>query len=328
MKRKRLRKGTHSCWQCKKRKVKCIPDPLADGGACDGCRRRGSRCVGQDSPEDVPLLAAPTPIPDHTAVSITVTANTNSLPTSCRDGEGRGRTKQATASSCDQSSHQNGLAASASTTSSSPSLAYFKTHGVSVSRSFRRLISLERINTDFINCFHQRRVIENDVLEPTSKTSVSGGYIQQVSHGRSETLSQLLHRSLPSREDAERICTASQHQAVLAHEIMTMPYIILREKGLKTSETLLETPGPDQHPVFIARHMLLLSSFLQRKQISYIFFILLRNCVSQSMDYLAIFQGRFVRASAHKRGYRRAPLHSPFPIQPFFLVTCIIEYDH
>lgn len=226
VKRRRLRKGTHSCWQCKKRKVRCIPDPLADGGACDGCRRRGSRCVGQDCPEDGSLPTATTPNPDHTSVGITVTANTNSPPTLCKEGEITGKTTPATASSCDQSSHQNCLAA-----------------------------------------------------------SVSGDHIQQVYHGKLETLSQYLHRSLPSREDTKRICLVSQHQAVLAHEIITMPYTTLCEKGLKTPETLLDIPGPDQHPVLLARHMLLLASFLQRKQVSNIVVTLLGNSTSQVLRW-------------------------------------------
>lgn len=44
---------------------------------------------------------------------------------------------------------------------------------------------------------------------------------------------------------------------------MTMPYTTLDQKGLKTSESLLEVPGPNLHPVLIARHMLLLASFLR-----------------------------------------------------------------
>jgi hypothetical protein len=61
----------------------------------------------------------------------------------------------------------------------------------------------------------------------------------------------------------ERICTASRHPSVLAHEIMTMPYTTLDQKGLRTPESLLEIPEPTLHPVLIARHMLLLASFLQ-----------------------------------------------------------------
>ncbi|KAF2824719.1 hypothetical protein CC86DRAFT_295670 [Ophiobolus disseminans] len=45
-KRKRnLRKGTHSCWACKRRKEKCTFGDNSD--VCTGCLRRGTRCVSQ-----------------------------------------------------------------------------------------------------------------------------------------------------------------------------------------------------------------------------------------------------------------------------------------
>jgi hypothetical protein len=42
--RRSLRKGTHSCWACKRRKEKCSYE---DGDVCNGCLRRGTRCVSQ-----------------------------------------------------------------------------------------------------------------------------------------------------------------------------------------------------------------------------------------------------------------------------------------
>jgi hypothetical protein len=42
--RRSLRKGTHSCWECKRRKEKCSFD---DGDICTGCVRRGTECVSQ-----------------------------------------------------------------------------------------------------------------------------------------------------------------------------------------------------------------------------------------------------------------------------------------
>jgi hypothetical protein len=42
--RRSLRKGTHSCWACKRRKEKCS---YKDGSVCTGCLRRGTRCVSQ-----------------------------------------------------------------------------------------------------------------------------------------------------------------------------------------------------------------------------------------------------------------------------------------
>lgn len=50
--RRKIRKGTRSCWECKKRKMKCV---FADSGSpvdveaiCIGCQRRGTKCVGQE----------------------------------------------------------------------------------------------------------------------------------------------------------------------------------------------------------------------------------------------------------------------------------------
>ncbi|KAI9710933.1 MAG: hypothetical protein M1820_002368 [Bogoriella megaspora] len=44
---------------------------------------------------------------------------------------------------------------------------------------------------------------------------------------------------------------------------MTFPYDALDRADSTTPENLLKIPGPDQHPVLIARHMLLLANFLQ-----------------------------------------------------------------
>src|SRR4051812_1182549 len=55
-KRRRVRKGTHSCWECKRRKVKCLLDPL-DHSTCNGCRRRGTKCVSQEYPDDTTVPA-------------------------------------------------------------------------------------------------------------------------------------------------------------------------------------------------------------------------------------------------------------------------------
>ncbi|KIX10690.1 uncharacterized protein Z518_01774 [Rhinocladiella mackenziei CBS 650.93] len=45
-------KGTHSCRECKRRKMKCVLESAANATACYGCRRRGSPCLSQEFPED------------------------------------------------------------------------------------------------------------------------------------------------------------------------------------------------------------------------------------------------------------------------------------
>lgn len=50
-KRRKLRKGTRSCWDCKRRKVKCSFESATDS-VCIPCRRRGALCVSQERPEE------------------------------------------------------------------------------------------------------------------------------------------------------------------------------------------------------------------------------------------------------------------------------------
>ncbi|KAF2690143.1 C6 zinc finger domain protein [Lentithecium fluviatile CBS 122367] len=51
-KRKKVRKGTRSCWECKRRKIRCIFASSEDD-TCIGCQRRRAPCVSQDMPEDL-----------------------------------------------------------------------------------------------------------------------------------------------------------------------------------------------------------------------------------------------------------------------------------
>lgn len=51
-KRRKVRKGTRSCWECKRRKTRCIFASSEDV-KCIGCQRRRAPCVSQDMPEDL-----------------------------------------------------------------------------------------------------------------------------------------------------------------------------------------------------------------------------------------------------------------------------------
>ena len=48
--KRKIRKGTLSCWECKRRKVRCsftvATDPI-----CDGCKGRKTTCISQEFPE-------------------------------------------------------------------------------------------------------------------------------------------------------------------------------------------------------------------------------------------------------------------------------------
>ncbi|KAF2708550.1 hypothetical protein K504DRAFT_380369 [Pleomassaria siparia CBS 279.74] len=55
--RKKMRKGTHSCFECRRRKIRCIFPP-DNSDVCSECFARGSRCVDQEH-------ASPDVIVDH-----------------------------------------------------------------------------------------------------------------------------------------------------------------------------------------------------------------------------------------------------------------------
>ncbi|KAF3926122.1 hypothetical protein ABW21_db0208516 [Orbilia brochopaga] len=52
IRKRKVRKGTQSCWQCKRRKIKCTFAASADA-TCQDCKRRGTPCISQELPEDV-----------------------------------------------------------------------------------------------------------------------------------------------------------------------------------------------------------------------------------------------------------------------------------
>ncbi|KAM3070354.1 hypothetical protein ACMFMG_010185 [Clarireedia jacksonii] len=202
-KRRKLRKGTHSCWECKRRKMKCIYDSPVNATICSGCRRRGSKCLSQEFPEESPL-------PLH----------------GTHDGDTHDEGVHAPRSEDDDQVNA-GIPTPLSTTSDPP-------QSLGLSKSTKH---------------------ENDIRQFTTRISAS--------KPNYETLSLFLHGSLPSREDTERICKASRHPTFVAHEVMTIPYTTLEEKELRPSNSLLDIPEPNSHPVLIARHMLMLATFIQ-----------------------------------------------------------------
>lgn len=51
-KRRKVRKGTQSCWECKRRKTRCSFATPTEA-ICDGCRSRRTKCISQEFCDDV-----------------------------------------------------------------------------------------------------------------------------------------------------------------------------------------------------------------------------------------------------------------------------------
>lgn len=78
-----------------------------------------------------------------------------------------------------------------------------------------------------------------------------------------EQLSHTLHKALPSQELIKMICNACGKTATLFHEMLSIPYSSLEQKGLAPPESLLDLPKANSHPVLIAKYMLSMAIFLQ-----------------------------------------------------------------
>ncbi|KAH6984360.1 hypothetical protein BKA56DRAFT_314895 [Ilyonectria sp. MPI-CAGE-AT-0026] len=231
-KRRKVRKGTHSCWECKRRKMKCIFDPLVNG-SCNGCRRRGSKCVGQEFSEEV------SPHLDKTDRVMRVETLVDQL---IQQTGGNGTTSDRR-------------------TPMTPSEDGARTDPVLLTPA-----SMDSEPLPFLGFYKssQDRTIETGNLPADSElnNSQSAGYAQ-APQGKYEKLSHFLHKSLPSREYTQKILKANHRHSVLAYEILTIPYTTLEQTGMRAPDTLLEMPGRNIHPVLIARYMLQLAIFLQ-----------------------------------------------------------------
>ncbi|KAI1774507.1 hypothetical protein F4818DRAFT_418110 [Hypoxylon cercidicola] len=56
-KRRKVRKGTQSCWECKRRKIRCTFAAPTDA-ICDGCKSRRTRCISQEYHDGVTLASS------------------------------------------------------------------------------------------------------------------------------------------------------------------------------------------------------------------------------------------------------------------------------
>ncbi|KAH8892575.1 hypothetical protein GQ53DRAFT_719006 [Thozetella sp. PMI_491] len=69
--RRKVRRGTRSCWECRRRKIRCVFDEAdPPGSACINCRRRATACIGQEFPDDSPASGPQVPHLGHHLVRV------------------------------------------------------------------------------------------------------------------------------------------------------------------------------------------------------------------------------------------------------------------
>ncbi|KAJ5862948.1 hypothetical protein N7455_007016 [Penicillium solitum] len=225
-KRRKIRKGTKSCWECKKRKMKCVyadPNSPADADAiCIGCQQRGSKCVSQEF--------------EFVDRRENAGHRERKGRHSGKDKDRVARVEALVEQLIRKLDRHGGVEVPATSEIPTPSHGLPTPDAASIDQEYPRFLSLCKPSDD------------------RGPADAEGKY---------EKLSQRLHESLPSRQVIEMIYNARGRKAILFYEMMNTPYAVLEQNGLKSPDSLLEIPSPSSHPVLIARHMLYIATFLQ-----------------------------------------------------------------
>lgn len=245
-KRRKIRKGTKSCWECKKRKMKCVyaghSSPADAKAICIGCQRRGSKCVSQEFE------------------FVGEKENGGNFErkrrhhTSGKDKDRVARVEALVEQLISKVDGHGGIGLPAASEIHTPPDQGIPTVALIDQECSSFLSSCKP--SDVRMFFFGIQCKLNCCLFYQAHGSAEA-------EGRYEKLSQRLHESLPSRQVIEMIYNARGRKAILFYEMLNVPYAVIKQNGLKSPDTLLEIPSPNSHPVLIARHMLYIATFLQ-----------------------------------------------------------------
>ncbi|KAH8900520.1 hypothetical protein GQ53DRAFT_740573 [Thozetella sp. PMI_491] len=253
-KRRKVRKGTRSCWECKGRKVRCTY-MTPEQTVCDGCFRRATKCISQELPEH-PLA----PVDRRRQIGsrmVRVEALIESL------------VKRAGEESPDpgiSNPHHGGAATIDPEKVGGPTpLSIGTAHTPKTVRP--RLIGAEGSHHLPSPAISSAPSHGQKVLTPASPTLISSSIIasDQLETTELATLariSQHLLDTFPSQEFVNRIIEMAGPVASFFHQLVRKPYkdIHIGEKERREQLAELTIRHTSQtHPVIIARQMLLLA---------------------------------------------------------------------
>ncbi|KAI0515187.1 hypothetical protein F5B22DRAFT_636729 [Xylaria bambusicola] len=235
--RRRVRKGTKSCWECKHRKIKCI-FKLPTDETCMRCARRGAQCVGQEHPEVL----------------------TTSLDRSLQMGDRVVRIETLV----DQLLRERPAESTACRPSSTPNI-----DPINDNQAGNRPLNPVASPASGVtgrepspSVLPDVRAHSFQVLAQDHGDSPSRAPRVSLANGSGHAgLSQALRKYLPSREEIQMIAKASSSTSSMFYQMQTVPYSALDDTT--SIDSIFATPGPEAHPVLIARHMLYLATSLQ-----------------------------------------------------------------
>ncbi|ORY11319.1 hypothetical protein BCR34DRAFT_484351 [Clohesyomyces aquaticus] len=230
LKRRKVRKGTRSCWECKRRKVKCSFVSLTEE-TCLPCRRRGTTCISQEVPEE---LAQSNNKRDQSDRIDRMEAILKQLGVAVDSSDGvRNSDVLSRADSRALPTPSQSASTPTSALRSSDGLPAIPPHEEPASRG----------------------------LEIRTELSVAWNDSYSVKLGK---VSRALYAALPAPHDVQSLCDTYKDSVIISYLMITRSYQELESDRLETVSQLAEIPGPNVHPVLLAKWMLLFALFLQQ----------------------------------------------------------------
>ena len=234
-KRRKVRKGTQSCWECRRRKIRCT-FTAPPGSVCDGCKRRNTTCISQEFPNTSNTLNGGQQADDRLSrlegtvewlVQKVGPDDTSDVPEdhpAVRPLAARSVQREDRASTCDAPGSNLGRAASS-------------------------ILDVE-VGAPRTSC-----VTGENVCPSRGSGSDNGtGY---------DEVTRKLVSAWPSERDLELILNAPFEFSGVFHGTICAPYSTLFREQAPTPREILRLPPPRSHPVLIAQKLLTLAVCLQ-----------------------------------------------------------------
>ncbi|CAM1505194.1 Fc.00g108310.m01.CDS01 [Cosmosporella sp. VM-42] len=241
-KRRKVRKGTHSCWQCKRRKIRCSFVTPGDS-VCIECRKRGTTCVSQQYPLETG--AATSLMGDRALMGdriVRVEALIEQLAKQVSNGSNPSTTETTSSTLIEtggpNSRSVDGTESTCFSTPYEPSAAMQTPHwGLKIPG---------------------REGPRSSLAMPTPVSLVT-----QTASTPSEDdkISAALHAALPPREDIHLMIKAGID--VSFDKFLTYPYDVVAQEPGGWKANLRDIPEEKAHPTLLAKYLLILATCLQ-----------------------------------------------------------------
>ncbi|KAK0381088.1 hypothetical protein CLIM01_01552 [Colletotrichum limetticola] len=251
-KRRFVRRGTKSCWECRRRKIRCIFDDKGPRDTCKTCWQKGTPCVSQEFPEE-DAHTAPAPVGSlgdrlnrverlveqlyHRVDDLDVP-----FPTSPQEKVAEG---------CSSGAEESAIIGPTRE---------------ACSEAVRSPSSTQNADLSTI----QSQCESNDAQpnEDSSRPNAPSHYettatIRPAVNAKLAAYTRQLAAAIPAIEDC-RVIYKLYSEADIVFQLMFTPHCLLEQLKPESVEHYLESLRTPMHPTLLAKKMLMLGTMLQR----------------------------------------------------------------